>query len=132
VKLAISELKDRTGSSLAAIVKWITANYFVPEDKCKKGSVVALKQALAKKVVIRIKASYKLSAAAVKALSLRKRRDKQVAATRVRQTKRRFPVPTQPTATTTHSMYSAIFSLSLSLSFILFFSCVFFLRICLL
>lgn len=141
VKLAISELKDRTGSSLAAIVKWITvracalrrckiygmcidwhsnvhwkmchcltiivalflscfvvvlvsaqANYYVPEDKCKKHAVVALKQAVAKKAVIKVKASYKLSAAAVKALSLRKRKEKQVAAPRVRTTKRRFPV----------------------------------------
>jgi hypothetical protein len=102
----------------------------VPEDKCKKGSVVALKQALAKKVVIRIKASYKLSAAAVKALSLRKRRDKQVAATRVRQTKRRFPVPAQPTATTTHALYSALFFFSLSLFFIFFVVFYFFASAC--
>ena len=132
VKLAISELKDRTGSSLAAIVKWTTvsaslasrlcrmstekglihnfcsflcfcllfmshkANYYVPEDKCKKHAVVALKQAVAKKAVIRVKASYKLSVAAVKALSLRKRKEKQVAAPRVRTTKRRFPVSDSP------------------------------------
>jgi len=65
IKAAILDMKDRTGSSLQALNKWIAAN----EKKEIKKHVMsaALKKGVADGSLVKVKASYKLSADAKKA-----------------------------------------------------------------
>merc|ERR1712086_1236866 len=67
VKKSILDMKDRTGSSLIAINKWIQTN----EKKEIKKHVMkaALSKGVADGELIKVKASYKLSADAKKALT---------------------------------------------------------------
>ena len=93
VKLAISELKDRSGSSLAAIAKYITTHWFVAEDACKKHCTAALKTAVKQGKVLKVKASFKLSKATVAAMAQARRKANQAAELKARAMRRRFPVP---------------------------------------
>eukprot|EP00532_Pseudo-nitzschia_australis_P008952 CAMPEP_0168163502 /NCGR_PEP_ID=MMETSP0139_2-20121125/415_1 /TAXON_ID=44445 /ORGANISM="Pseudo-nitzschia australis, Strain 10249 10 AB" /LENGTH=163 /DNA_ID=CAMNT_0008080411 /DNA_START=169 /DNA_END=660 /DNA_ORIENTATION=+ len=70
VKKAILDMKDRTGSSLVAINKWIESN----EKKEIKKHVMksALAKAVTDGVLVKVKASYKLSPDAKKALTVKK------------------------------------------------------------
>ena len=66
VKNAIKTLKERKGSSLAAIKKFIAANYKVDPVKIAPFIRKYLKKAVEEKQLIQIKGSYKLSEAAKK------------------------------------------------------------------
>ena len=57
---AIKALKDRTGSSGAAISKWILANYKVDPAQLKVHQRLALRRMEDNGTVTKIKASYKL------------------------------------------------------------------------
>merc|ERR1712012_768094 len=61
VKAAIKALKERNGSSLAAIKKYIAANYKVDVVKIKHFITKALKKGVDAKTIIKVKASYKLA-----------------------------------------------------------------------
>merc|ERR1719412_211848 len=61
VKAAIKALKERNGSSLAAIKKYIAANYKVDVVKIKHFITKALKKGVEAKTIIKVKASYKLA-----------------------------------------------------------------------
>eukprot|EP00310_Coccolithus_braarudii_P017205 CAMPEP_0183336094 /NCGR_PEP_ID=MMETSP0164_2-20130417/4181_1 /TAXON_ID=221442 /ORGANISM="Coccolithus pelagicus ssp braarudi, Strain PLY182g" /LENGTH=142 /DNA_ID=CAMNT_0025505559 /DNA_START=18 /DNA_END=446 /DNA_ORIENTATION=+ len=63
-KAAILALKDRTGSSLVAITKYLSANH--PEAKNATALKLALKAGEAKGIFIKVKSSYKLSPTAKK------------------------------------------------------------------
>ena len=60
VAAAIAALKDRKGSSLAAIKKYIAANYKVDVVKLSPFIRKALKKGVEKKTLVQVKASYKL------------------------------------------------------------------------
>lgn len=74
VKIAIHAIKDRNGSSLQAVSKYIINNYFVDEKKCRKATTVALKAGLAKNHIKKVKNSYKLTPAALNDLRAQKRK----------------------------------------------------------
>merc|ERR1711936_1562180 len=61
VVAAIKALKERTGSSLAAIKKYIAANYKVDIVKLAPFIRKALKKGVESKQLVMVKASYKLS-----------------------------------------------------------------------
>ena len=61
IKESILALKDRTGSSVPAICKYIAGKYPVPEKTYKKSVAAALKKLTADAKLIKVKASYKLS-----------------------------------------------------------------------
>merc|ERR1712018_965043 len=61
VVAAIKALKERTGSSLAAIKKYIAANYKVDIVKIAPFIRKALKKGVESKQLVMVKASYKLS-----------------------------------------------------------------------
>eukprot|EP00965_Chrysotila_dentata_P023682 784843-Pleurochrysis_carterae.AAC.1 len=63
-KAAILALKDRTGSSLVAIQKYLAANH--PEAKNSTALKNALKSGEQKGIFVKVKSSYKLSQAAKK------------------------------------------------------------------
>merc|ERR1719337_769278 len=58
--LAIKALKERGGSSLPAIKKYIAANYKVDVVKLSPFIRKALKKGVEKKTLVQVKASYKL------------------------------------------------------------------------
>jgi len=60
VKTALVALKDRTGSSVPSIAKYLGANYTLP-DNYKKTLSTQLKNMLAAGKLVKVKASYKLS-----------------------------------------------------------------------
>ncbi|KAK3242262.1 hypothetical protein CYMTET_48035 [Cymbomonas tetramitiformis] len=60
VKAAIVALKERTGSSVPAITKYLGANYTLP-DNYKKTLSTQLKKLVASGKLVKVKASYKLS-----------------------------------------------------------------------
>ncbi|KAJ8605331.1 hypothetical protein CTAYLR_002378 [Chrysophaeum taylorii] len=59
---AVEQLKDRSGSSAVAISKWIKARYPVHATKYKQSVSAALKSAVAAGKLVKVKASFKLSA----------------------------------------------------------------------
>merc|ERR1712242_348883 len=61
IAAAIKALKERNGSSLAAIKKYIAANYKVDVVKIKHFITKALKKGVENKSIIKVKASYKLA-----------------------------------------------------------------------
>merc|ERR1712001_405833 len=61
IAAAIKALKERNGSSLAAIKKYIAANYKVDVVKLAPFIRKALKKGVESKKLIKVKASYKLS-----------------------------------------------------------------------
>ena len=64
IKAAVLGLKDKTGSSVPAICKYIVANYpAVPEKTYKKSVAAALKKMATAGKLIKVKASFKLSEA---------------------------------------------------------------------
>jgi hypothetical protein len=79
VKLAIHALKDRNGSSLQAVSKYISNSYFVDEAKCKKACTAALKQGVAKGAIKKVKNSFKLTPQALNAMRAAKRKAKAAA-----------------------------------------------------
>ena len=62
VKSAILALKEKTGSSVAAIAKFLAANYKLP-DNFKKILSTQLKNLVKSEKLVKIKASYKLGEA---------------------------------------------------------------------
>jgi len=66
IKAAISSLKERTGSSVQAITKYVEANYKLP-DNFKKVLSNQLKKLAAEGKLVKVKASYKLGDALKKA-----------------------------------------------------------------
>ena len=62
VKAAVKALKERNGSSLPAIKKYIAANYKVDIVKITRFINKALKNMTEKGVLTKVKGSYKLSA----------------------------------------------------------------------
>ena len=62
VKAAVKALKERNGSSLPAIKKYISANYKVDIVKLNRFINKALKNMTEKGVLTKVKGSYKLSA----------------------------------------------------------------------
>ena len=62
VKAAVKALKERNGSSLPAIKKYIAANYKVDIVKLNRFVNKALKTMTEKGVLTKVKGSYKLSA----------------------------------------------------------------------
>merc|ERR1719367_1597072 len=62
VKAAVKALKERNGSSLPAIKKYIAANYKVDIVKLNRFINKALKNMTEKGVLTKVKGSYKLSA----------------------------------------------------------------------
>ena len=66
VKAAILALKDRNGSSVPAIAKYLAANYKLP-DNFKKILSTQLKNLVKSEKLVKVKASYKLGEALKKA-----------------------------------------------------------------
>ena len=66
IKAAIASLKERTGSSVQAITKYVEANYKLP-DNFKKVLSNQLKKLAAEGKLVKVKASYKLGDALKKA-----------------------------------------------------------------
>merc|ERR1712076_239284 len=66
VKAAIKALADKKGSSLAAIKKYVAANYKVDIVKISPFIRKALKKAVVDKALIQVKGSYKLAKEAKK------------------------------------------------------------------
>jgi histone H1/5 len=66
VKAAILALKDRNGSSVPAIAKYLAANYKLP-DNFKKILSTQLKNLVKSGKLLKVKASYKLGEALKKA-----------------------------------------------------------------
>jgi len=58
---AIIQLKDRTGSSLPALTKFLSTNFKVPEDQLRTQLKIALKRGVAKNHLLKVKGSYRLS-----------------------------------------------------------------------
>merc|ERR1712216_608689 len=71
IKAAISSLKERTGSSVQAITKYVEANYKLP-DNPKKVLSNQLKKLAAEGKLVKVKASYKLGDALKKAQAAKK------------------------------------------------------------
>jgi histone H1/5 len=84
VTAAILALKERQGSSIAAIKKWLAANH--PEASNESAIKVALKNGVAKSNLVKIKASYKVSDTGKKAMKPAKKKaaKPKAAATKVR------------------------------------------------
>eukprot|EP00967_Tisochrysis_lutea_P129925 scaffold224030_cov28-Tisochrysis_lutea.AAC.1 len=74
VNAAILALKERSGSSLAAIKKWIAANH--PEATNETAIKTALKSGVTKGTLVRVKASYKISELGKKAMKPAKKKAK--------------------------------------------------------
>lgn len=72
VTAAILALKERSGSSVAAIKKWLAANH--PEASNESAIKVALKNGVAKASLVKVKASYKVSDAGKKAMKPAKKK----------------------------------------------------------
>merc|ERR1719507_2877470 len=66
VKAAIKALADKKGSSLAAIKKYVAANYKVDIVKISPFIRKALKKAVVDKALVQVKGSYKLAKEAKK------------------------------------------------------------------
>jgi histone H1/5 len=66
VMAAVVSLKDKTGSSQQAIVKYMKANYVVPEKTVSKSVGAALKKMVEKEQLMKEKSSFKLFAKAKK------------------------------------------------------------------
>jgi len=58
---AVESLHERTGSSHSAILKYISTKYQIPPEKAKVHIRLALKKLVAKDVLLRVKASFKLA-----------------------------------------------------------------------
>ena len=61
VTAAITALKERSGSSLQAIKKYIAANYKCDVDKLNKTINTQIKKAVEKGVLVQVKGSYKVA-----------------------------------------------------------------------
>merc|ERR1712226_32418 len=72
VKAAIKALADKKGSSLAAIKKYVAANYKVDIVKISPFIRKALKKAVVDKALIQVKGSYKLAKEAKKPKAAKK------------------------------------------------------------
>lgn len=74
IKAAILSLKDRSGSSVPAICKYLAANYKLNEKTFKKATANALKKLTAEGKLVKVKASYKLSESFKKPASIPKKK----------------------------------------------------------
>lgn len=74
VLTAVEELRDRSGSSAVAISKWIKERYPVHETKYKSSASAALKACVKAGKLVKVKASFKLSAKEAKARITQKKR----------------------------------------------------------
>ena len=62
ITAALTSLKDKSGSSLQAIVKYVKANYVgIPEASASRSCTAALKKMVEGKTLTKDKASYKLA-----------------------------------------------------------------------
>jgi histone H1/5 len=95
-KAAIMALKDRTGSSMLAITKYIAANY--PAAKNTVAIKAALKAGVKKGTFLKVKASFKVSAEAKKPPPKKKVTKKKPAAKKKTATKKK-PAAKKKTAT---------------------------------